>query len=240
MTGRDAIEDVGALPFASRTEMDFGTLYHSAEDRTCNIAVVRKAQVRNLEGTLRFIKRFYQLKGVVPTIVQSAEDSGYFEANEALFNANDFQVTSGLKVYKMTFDKVAGRMGTTAVVCLEHWDERLATQLCIPFDAIYKIPALKSAVQTPGYRLYAVQSGGRYVGAAYGHWTKCGGFCLDDVFVAPPQRRRGIGTSLICKVLAEASASKSVYAFTEASASFEALGFSIVQTLDTALASLKG
>lgn len=205
---REAIikeEDMFPKVFTNYRIESYGILFYNEDNKTSydsNHAVIYRNEINNLGEVLDQITRFYQSKNIHPSIYQAISDEGYFLEEKETFNAKgyntwieepaNFMLLSALNniVVQKTID----------VKLVTEWDERIATDICIPSNEEYEIEVFKQGIEHDESKVFVGYLGNKAVAITRLHLSNNDCCRYDYILVSKNNRKNGYARELLSYV----------------------------------------
>jgi len=195
-------EDLFPKSFTNFIEKEFGILFYNEDNKIShdsNHALFYKSKVHDLDLALDFITEFYTKMGIQPRIYQAVADTGYFKENESVFKKhgysvwlegpNDLMVLSAENSIKTT-NKLDIRLVT-------EWDDRIATDICMPADESHEIEVIKRSIKNLNHRVFIVYVANEAVAITYFHLSEYDCCRFDYIIIAKKHRNKGYARNLL-------------------------------------------
>lgn len=204
MNLRDVIkleEDMFPKTFTNYIEKDFGFLFFNEQTKNSwdsNHALIYKSKITDLDQVLDVITAFYKDKNINPNIYQAMEDEGFFKEKEDIFQKHGYKVwvEGPNKFMVMTSENTIKSNHLLDITLLQEWDERIATDICIPSDESHEIEVVKNSIANKDYSVFVGYHNGKAVGITYFHRSDdCTRF--DYVIVTQEERGKGYARELL-------------------------------------------
>lgn len=204
-----AEEDSFPKHITNYIEKPYGTLFYNEQNRESwdsNHAIIYKDKVDNLKSVIDEISEFYLSKGITPTIYQSVMDQGYFDSNRDIFEkcGLSFDKDMDRKMMVLSDDSIItnNQNSQLRIKIVESWDERIATDICIPSGESHEIEVIKSCIESNIHEVLVIYDNEKAVGITYLHRSEnfdCTRF--DYIIVSKDYRKQGVARELLSLVV---------------------------------------
>jgi len=201
-------EDEFPKTFTNFEERDFGILFYNEQNKLSydsNHALIYKENITDLTKVLNEITDFYVSKQIHPSIYQAAEDDGYFITNKTIFKDHGYRVWEDeakkfmiLSAENKLNDNITNQLDIKLVT---EWDERIATDICIPSDEAYEIEVAKNSIKSDKHRVFVGYKGEKAIALTYFHISEKYNCCrFDYIMISKDYRKRGYARELLSYV----------------------------------------
>ncbi|MBN2794292.1 MAG: GNAT family N-acetyltransferase [Clostridia bacterium] len=198
-------EDLFPSNFTNYHEKDFGVLFFNTENKTSydsNHAIIFENKVEHLGEVLDEITEFYLHKGIHPSIYQSLGDEGYFTEMKEVFERHGYHVwvEEPANIMLLCESNQLKKPYEIQIKCLEEWDERIATDICIPSNEAYEIDVIKNNILNPNGRVFVGYLNEKAVVVMHMHLSKRDCCRYDYILVSKAERNKGYARALLSHV----------------------------------------
>lgn len=195
-------EDMFPKTFSNFVEKDFGILFYNENNKNSydsNHAVIYKNRTTDLVSALDFITEFYTSMNISPNIYQAVEDEGYFKENEALFKKHGYSVwTEGPNSFMtLTGENNIKSSNQLEIKLVTEWDERIATDICIPSDESHEIEVIKSSINSTNHKVFVGYKENKAVAITYFHVSEYDCCRFDYIIISKDYREKGYARELL-------------------------------------------
>lgn len=199
-------EDLFPKIFTNYIDKEYGGLFYNEGNKVSydsNHALIYKDKVVNLEKTLNDITDFYMSKGINPNIYQASEDNGYFESNEEIFLSCGYNVWTeeSLDLMVLANENRITKTKNLDIKIVSEWDERIATDICIPCEEEYEIEVIKSGIKAKNEIVFVAYKNDKAVAITYIHTSEFDVCRYDYILVAKGERNKGYARELVSYVV---------------------------------------
>ncbi len=126
-------EDLFPREIASVEEREYGYLFYDEENRESydsNHAVIFRKQIKDLDGVLTEIVKFYKDKGMKAIIYQSISDEGYFEEIKDALSEHGFDSwTEEQRYMVLSAENVIRANPEVSVQRVSEWKDEYGTEI---------------------------------------------------------------------------------------------------------------
>ncbi len=198
-------EDMFPKTFTNFIERDFGILFYNENSRNSydsNHALIYKNKITDLGSVLDFITEFYTKMNIRPNIYQAAIDEGYFKENEAIFNKHGYSVwTEGPNNFMiLTAENNIKNSNQLEIKLVTEWDERIATDICIPSNESHEIEVIKNSISNTSYRVFVGYKESKAIAITYFHVSQYDCCRFDYIIISKDYRNKGYARELLSYV----------------------------------------
>lgn len=198
-------EDMFPKAFTNFTEKDFGILFYNEHNKNSydsNHTVIYKNKITNLGSVLDFITEFYTKMNINPNIYQAVEDEGYFKENEAIFEKHGYSVwIEGPNNFMiLTAENKIKSSKQLDIKLATEWDERIATDICIPSNEGHEIEVIKNSINSINHRVFIGYTEGKAVAITYFHVSEYDCCRFDYIIISKDYRKKGYARELLSYV----------------------------------------
>jgi hypothetical protein len=195
-------EDMFPKTFTNFEEKDFGILFyneHNKESYDSNHALIYKNKIKDLGLALDLITDFYANINIKPNIYQAVEDEGYFKENENVFNEHGYSVwiEGPNKFMLLTAENNIKISNQLDIKIITEWDDRIATDICIPSNESYEIEVIKNSITDKSHRVFIGYAGNKAVAITYFHISEYDCCRFDYILISKDSRKNGYARELI-------------------------------------------
>lgn len=195
-------EDLFPKNFTDYEERPYGILFYNIENKTSydsNHALIYKENVDDLGKVLKDITLFYNEKDIHPCLYQSLEDEGYFKENEEIFNEYNYNVWTEepANIMILSEKSILEKSKKLDIKILTEWDERIATDVCIPSDEIHEIEVFRNSILNLASKVFVGYYNGEAAAICHIHVSENGCCRYDYILVSINQRKQGFGREML-------------------------------------------
>ena len=195
-------EDLFPREFTTYAEREYGLLFYDEKNKCSydsNHAIIFKDRVSDISKVLDDITRFYQRKGIQPTIYQSISDEGYFESirEELAFYGYDVYGEENRYMVFLEECKILPNPHIE-VRKIEKWEEAFQTDIFEAAGEPWEAGVAKMALEKDNTLFFVAYIEGCPVGMTHAH--RRDGVCrVDYLLVATEHRKKGVGRACYLK-----------------------------------------
>jgi GNAT superfamily N-acetyltransferase len=198
-------EDMFPKTFTNFKEKDFGIMFyneHSKNSYDSNHALIYKRKITNLGSVLDSITEFYTKLNISPSIYQAITDEGYFKENEAIFNKHNYLVwIEGPNNFMvLTAENNIKNSNQLDIKLVTEWDERIATDICIPSNESHEIEVIKNSISSTGHKVFVGYKESKAVAITYFHASQYNCCRFDYIIISKDYRKKGYARELLSYV----------------------------------------
>lgn len=198
-------EDMFPKTFTNFIEEDFGILFYNEQNKNSydsNHALIYKNKVTDLDSILNFITEFYINKNINPSIYQAVEDEGYFKENEDIFKKHGYSIwiEGPNNFMTLTAENNIKSSNKLDIKLITEWDERIATDICVPSGESHEIEVIKSSIKSINYRVFVGYSQNKAVAITYFHISENNCCRFDYIIISKDYRNNGFARELLSYV----------------------------------------
>lgn len=198
-------EDLFPKLITNYQERPYGILFYNESNKISydsNHAVIYKDQIEHLEKVLEDIINFYQSKSIHPSIYQATQDEGYFEEHKHVFNKMGFKVWTErpAKFMVLEGDNEIDVSKSLTIKLINEWDERIASDICIPSAEAYEIEVFKNAINHKAAKVFVGFKDDEAKVILSMHESDLGCVRFDYILVSKNERKHGYGKEMISYV----------------------------------------
>ncbi|MDF2542426.1 MAG: hypothetical protein K0S47_2144 [Herbinix sp.] len=198
-------EDMFPKTFTNCTETEYGVLFYNGQNKSSydsNHALIYKDRVSDLNTVLTSITDFYLKMRINPNIYQAVEDEGYFKENEAIFHQHGYKVwIEGPDNFMvLSAENQINSKYQLDIKLITKWDERIASDICIPSEEEHEIDVIKASVSNPCYRVFVGYHGEKAVAITYFHLSDYDCCRFDYILISKEHREQGYARELLSYV----------------------------------------
>ena len=198
-------EDMFPKTFTNFAEKDFGILFYNERNKNSydsNHALIYKNKITDLDSVLDFITDFYTNMNINPNIYQAVEDEGYFRGNEDIFKKHGYTVLiEGPNNFMvLTAENNIKSNNQLDIKLITEWDERIATDICIPSNESHELEVIKNSINCKNYRVFIGYAESKAVAITYFHITEYDCCRFDYIIISKDFRKKGYARELLSYV----------------------------------------
>ncbi len=198
-------EDTFPKTFTNFSKKDFGILFYNENNKTSydsNHALIYKNLISDLGSVLDFITKFYTRLDIKPNIYQAIEDEGYFKSNEAIFNQHGYSIwVEGPNNFMvLAAENNIKSKNQLDIKLITEWDERIASDICIPSNESHEIEVIKNSISCEKYRVFIGYVESKAVAITYFHTSEYDCCRFDYILISKDFRKKGYARELISYV----------------------------------------
>lgn len=198
-------EDMFPKAFTNFIEKDFGILFYNEHNKNSydsNHALIYKNKIVDLGSVIDFITEFYTKMNINPNIYQAVEDEGYFKENEAIFKKHGYLVwIEGPNNFMvLTAENNIKSNNQLDIKLATKWDERIATDICIPSNESHEIEGIKNSINCINYRIFIGYKESKAVAITYFHVSEYDCCRFDYIIISKDYRKKGYARELLSYV----------------------------------------
>lgn len=198
-------EDMFPKAFTYFSEKDFGILFYNEHNKNSydsNHALIYKYKIADLGSVLDFITEFYTKMNINPNIYQAVEDGGYFKENEAIFKKYGYSVwiEGPNKFMVLTAENNIKNSNQLDIKLATEWDERIATDICIPSNESHEIEVIKNSINSINHKVFIGYTEGKAVAITYLHVSEYDCCRFDYIITSKDYRKKGYARELLSYV----------------------------------------
>ncbi len=195
-------EDLFPMTFTNYIEKDYGVLFFNEQNKESydsNHALLYESKVVDLDRTLHEITKFYKGKGIKPSIYQATGDKDFFMENKELFKKNNYDVWTKEELDFMVLTEANCITSSLEldIKMISEWDERIATDICIPCNEEYEIQVIKDSIKSKEEIVFVGYKENRAVAITYFHLSRYNVCRFDYILVNPDERGKGYGKDMV-------------------------------------------
>lgn len=198
-------EDMFPKAFSNFAEKDFGILFYNEHNKNSydsNHALIYKNKITDLGAVLDLITEFYINMNISPNIYQAVEDEGYFKENEDIFKEHGYSVwiegpNNFMILNAENNIKISNELDINLIT---EWDERIATDICIPSNESHEIEVIKNCINCKNYRVFIGYTEGKAVAITYFHVSEYDCCRFDYIIISKDYRKKGYAKELLSHV----------------------------------------
>lgn len=193
-------EDLFPREFTTYAEREYGLLFYNDKNKLSydsNHAIIFKNKVNNIPEVLEDITKFYQRKGIKPTIYQSISDEGYFESIREELAAYGYDVYGEENRYMVFLEECKILPNPLIEVRkIEKWEDTFRRNIFEAAGEPWESDVAKTAFEKDNTLFFVAYIEGCPVGMTHAHRTD--GVCrVDYLLVATEHRKKGAGRAII-------------------------------------------
>ncbi len=198
-------EDMFPKTFTNFVEKDFGILFYDEDNKNSydsNHALIYKDKISDLGSVLQVITKFYTKMNINPNIYQALDDEGYFKRNEAIFKKHGYSVwVEGPNNFMvLTAENNIKISKQLDIKLITEWDERIATDICIPSNENHEIEVIKNCLKCKDYRFFIGYKENKAVAITYFHVSEYDCCRFDYIIISKDYRNKGYARELLSYV----------------------------------------
>jgi len=195
-------EDMFPKAFTNFSEKDFGVLFYNEQNKNSydsNHALINKNKITDLGSVLDFITEFYTKMNINPNVYQAVEDEGYFKENEVVLKKHGYsiRIEGPNNIMILTGENNIKSNSQLDIKLITEWDERIATDICIPSDESHEIEVIKNSIKCINHRVFVGYAEGKAVAIVYFHISEYDCCRFDYIIISKDYRKKGYAREIL-------------------------------------------